>query len=156
MTLDHFTIRTTDLPASRQFFETFFDLVERPRPRAICHIPGYWLYADDEPIVHLIGSRGAGYDRAANAIDHVALRIDDYADFRARLDNAGTAYSTMELPELHERRLFLHAPGGPMIEAVYRSAQIHSQPTHDSTSTPATENTRVAESVGSGVMGEAA
>lgn len=128
MTLDHITIRTTDLPASRHFFESLFDLVERPRPRAICHIPGYWLFAGSEPIVHLIGSSGSGYNRAANAIDHAALRIDDYADFRSRLDVTGTAYSTMELPELSERRLFLHAPGGPLIEAVYREALVDAQP----------------------------
>lgn len=156
MTLDHITIRTTDLPASRHFFESLFDLVERPRPCAIRHIPGYWLFAGNESIVHLIGSSGSGYDRAANAIDHIALRIDDYTDFRSRLDDAGTAYSTMELPELNERRLFLHAPGGPLIEAVYREALVDAQPVDVAAPTTVIEDVTGTRQIKSEMVGEVA
>ncbi|WP_299410557.1 glyoxalase [uncultured Roseobacter sp.] len=120
MYLDHITIRTRDLPGTRAFFLKVFDeLEERPRPKAIHRIPGHWLYADDKPMVHLIGTRGYGMDSAAEAFDHVGIHLNGYSDFRAKLETLEIPYSTMDLPELDERRLFLHTPSGPLIETVF-------------------------------------
>ena len=99
MQLDHVTIRTGDIDATRAFFETVFDLTIGERPLAIRRIPGFWLYAEGRPIVHIIGSYGNGYDRAAEAIDHVGFRLEGYAAFRARLDRLAIPYSTMDLAE---------------------------------------------------------
>jgi catechol 2,3-dioxygenase-like lactoylglutathione lyase family enzyme len=119
MKLDHVTIRTRDLQATRSFFLTVFDLEEGERPLAIHRIPGHWLYSEGHPLVHIIGSQGSGIDRAAEAIDHVGLRLEGYAEFRKKLDRLGIRYSPMDLAELQERRLFFHAPGGPLLEAVF-------------------------------------
>ncbi|MCK3777981.1 glyoxalase [Ensifer sesbaniae] len=117
MQLDHVTIRTGDIDATRAFFETVFDLTIGERPSAIRRIPGFWLYAEGRPLVHIIGSYGNGYDRAAEAIDHVGFRLDNYAAFRAH--RLAFPYSTMDLAEIGERRLFMRAPGGPLLEAVF-------------------------------------
>jgi catechol 2,3-dioxygenase-like lactoylglutathione lyase family enzyme len=119
MKLDHVTIRTRDLQATRSFFLTLFDLEEGERPLAIRRIPGHWLYSEGHPLVHIIGSQGSGIDRAAEAIDHVGLRLEGYAEFRRKLDRLGIRYSSMDLAELQERRLFFRAPGGPLLEAVF-------------------------------------
>jgi len=119
MNLDHVTIRTRDLPAARSFFLTVFGLEEGERPLAIRRIPGHWLYSEGLPLIHLIGSRGYGVDRSAEAIDHVGLRLEGYASFRQKLDQLGIRYSTMDLADLQERRLFFHTPGGPLLEAVF-------------------------------------
>jgi glyoxylase I family protein len=119
MNLDHVTIRTRDLPAARSFFLTVFGLEEGERPLAIRRIPGHWLYSEGRPLIHLIGSRGYGVDRSAEAIDHVGMRLEGYASFRQKLDELGIRYSTMDLADLQERRLFFHAPGGPLLEAVF-------------------------------------
>jgi len=119
MKLDHVTIRTQDLQATRSFFLTVFDLSEGERPRAIHRIPGHWLYSEGHPLVHIIGSQGSGFDRAAEAIDHVGLRMEGYAEFRKKLDQLGIRYSTMDLADIGERRLFFRAPGGPLLEAVF-------------------------------------
>ncbi len=119
MHLDHVTIRTRDLAATRGFFLTVFDLEEGERPLAIRPIPGHWLYADGHPLVHIIGSQGHGIDRSGEAIDHVGLRMEGYAAFRDKLDQLGIRYSTMDLADLQERRLFFRAPGGPLLEAVF-------------------------------------
>src|SRR5712664_4897798 len=74
MKLDHVTIRTRDLQATRSFFLKVFDLKEGERPLAIQRIPGHWLYSNGHPLVHIIGSQGYGIDRAAEAIDHVGFR----------------------------------------------------------------------------------
>lgn len=119
MQLDHITLRTRDLPGTRDFFLTVFDLEERPRPKAIQRIPGHWLYAGDQPLVHLIGSRGFGMDGAAEAIDHVGIRLKGYTEFRVKLERLAVPYSTMDLPEIGERRLFFCTPSGPLLEAVF-------------------------------------
>ena len=120
MKLDHVTIRTRDLPATRDFLLKVFDLTEGERPLAIQRrIPGHWLYSEGHPLVHIIGSQGQGIDRAAEAIDHVGFRMQGYAELRNKLDQLGIRYSTMDLADLEERRLFFRAPGGPLLEAVF-------------------------------------
>ena len=120
MKLDHVTIRTRDLPATRDFFLKVFDLTEGERPLAIQRrIPGHWLYSEGHPLVHIIGSRGSGFDHSAEAIDHVGLRMEGYADFRNKLDQLGIRYTPMDLADIGERRLFFHAPGGTLLEAVF-------------------------------------
>lgn len=129
MKLDHITIRTRNLGAMRDFFLQVFDMEERARPEAIQRIPGHWLYSEDKPIVHLIGSQGYGIDGSAEAFDHVGLRLEGYAAFRARLDRLGISYSKMDLPELMERRLFFRTPCGPLLEAVFTEPLIESDET---------------------------
>ena len=119
MHLDHVTIRTHDIAGTRAFFETVFDLKEGERPQAIQRIPGHWLYAEGRPLVHIIGSNGMGLSHPAEAIDHVGFRLEGYADFWAKLERLGIRYSTMDLADLQERRLFFRAPGGPLLEAVF-------------------------------------
>jgi glyoxylase I family protein len=119
MHLDHVTIRTRDLEATRRFFLTVFDLEDGQRPHAIRRIAGHWLYAAGHPLVHIIGSQDTGLDRPAEAIDHVGFRLEGYAGFRQKLDRLGIRYSRMDLAELQERRLFFRAPGGPLLEAVF-------------------------------------
>lgn len=119
MRLDHITIRTRDIHGTRAFFETVFDLKAGERPGRLQRIPGYWLYAGDAPVVHIIGSNGYGLGNPAEAIDHVGFRLEGYGEFRAKLERLGIRYSTMDLPEIQERRLFLRAPGGPLLEAVF-------------------------------------
>jgi len=125
MNLDHVTIRTRDLQATRSFFLTVFGLEEGERPLAIRRIPGHWLYSEGRPLIHIIGSQGHGIDRSAEAIDHVGLRLEGYAAFRQKLDQLGIRYSTMALADLQERRLFFHAPGGPLLEAVFSEPVPH-------------------------------
>ena len=56
MHIDHVTIRTRDIATARDFFVDLFDLREGTRPSSIQRIPGYWLYADGQPIVHIVGT----------------------------------------------------------------------------------------------------
>jgi catechol 2,3-dioxygenase-like lactoylglutathione lyase family enzyme len=119
--LDHATLRTHDLEGTRAFLETVLDL--KPGYRPTFSFPGYWLYANDEPIVHLIPGHGGSVDRSGETIDHVAFRLADHDGMRSRLDGLGISYSRMELPELGERRLFVRTPTGILLELVFREAQ---------------------------------
>lgn len=117
-TLDHATLRTQELEATRVFFETVLDL--QPGDRPDFPFPGYWLYAGGAPIVHLIPGEGGAVDRRGEAIDHVAFRLSGYEAMRRRLETLGIDYSTMDLPALGERRLFVRTPTGILLELVFR------------------------------------
>ncbi|MDQ0393556.1 VOC family protein [Labrys monachus] len=119
--LDHVTLRTRDLEGTRAFFEAVLGLIPGDRPDF--PFPGYWLYDGSEPIVHLIPGQGGAADRGAEAIDHVAFRLADHDGMRRRLDGMGIAYSRMELPDLGERRLFVHTPTGILLELVFREGK---------------------------------
>ncbi len=116
--LDHATLRTHDLEGTRTFFEKVLGLETGYRPAF--SFPGYWLYAEGEPIVHLIPGAGGPVDRRGETIDHVGFRLDGYDGYRRKFGALGISYSTMELPELGERRLFIHTPTGILVELVLR------------------------------------
>lgn len=118
MHLDHATLRTSDLTTTRGFFMDLFDLTEGTRPAVIRRIPDHWLYAGDEPVIHLIGGPHAG--PGSDRWDHVGFRLKGYAAFRDKLERMHIPYSPMDLPDIDERRLFFHAPSGALIEAVFR------------------------------------
>jgi catechol 2,3-dioxygenase-like lactoylglutathione lyase family enzyme len=120
MILDHVTLRTGDLEGTREFLQNLLGLTVGYRPPF--GFPGYWLYEGDQPIVHLIPGGGTPVGRSAEAIDHIGFRLDGYDEFRAGLDKKGTPYSTMDLPDLGERRLFVRTPGQILIELVFREA----------------------------------
>jgi catechol 2,3-dioxygenase-like lactoylglutathione lyase family enzyme len=127
MTLDHVTLRTADLEGTRAFLEATLDLKVGYRPAF--SFPGYWLYAGDEPIVHLLPGRAGPVDRHGETIDHVGFRLDDYDGKRRKLDELGIDYSTMELAELGERRLFIKTPNGILLELVFLEGQpLQAQP----------------------------
>ncbi|SDR56996.1 Catechol 2,3-dioxygenase [Rhizobiales bacterium GAS191] len=124
--LDHVTLRTHDLEGTRAFLESVLDL--RPGYRPAFPFPGYWLYANAEPVVHLIPGQGSSATRAGEAIDHVGFRLADHDGMRRKLDDLGIPYSRMELPELGERRLFIRTPTGILLELVFREARTASSP----------------------------
>lgn len=120
MHLDHVTLRTRNLAKTRDFLIHVLDLEERPRPKVIQRlIDGHWLYADDQPLFHLIPGRGSEQGEPCEAIDHVGIHLDGYNEFKKKLEDLGVPFSEMDVPELDERRVFFHTPGGPLLEAVF-------------------------------------
>ena len=93
ITINHFSIRTTDLEASRRFYADVLGLTVGPRPAF--PFPGLWMYRGDHgdvanAVVHIIGTdrtEEAGLDdylgerdetklRGTGSIDHVAFFAD--------------------------------------------------------------------------------
>lgn len=120
MILEHVTIRTSNLERTKNFFETVFDLIEKPRPKIIQPIPGHWLFKEDKPIVHLIQSKGNPVDFTTNSIDHVGFLLNGYNEFKHKLETLKIPYSLMDVEELKERRIFFRTPDGILLEGVFK------------------------------------
>ena len=125
MHIDHTTLRTAELEKTKDFLIRLFDLVAGPRPAVITeNIVGYWLYHKNAPIIHLIESHpdpGIVTGYAVEAIDHTAFFMEHYDEFRKKLDKLNVSYSLMDLPDINERRIFIHTPTKILLEIVFRT-----------------------------------
>ncbi|WP_250537814.1 MULTISPECIES: VOC family protein [unclassified Caballeronia] len=123
MQLDHVSLVAPDCDAFMRFFVDIAGMRVGPRPPF--GVGGYWLYLGARPAVHLIASGAADSRPAerpgATRIDHLALRIDDKAEWRAlleRLDCHGYAHQFAEVPLARELQLFVRLAPGVVVEFV--------------------------------------
>ena len=92
----HINTRSTDVERTRAFYERILGLRVGDRPPLAS--TGYWLYAGDEPIVHLI-QRPAGEpgDAGGGNFDHVAFSCSDLDRIRAALRAAEVPFVKLSL-----------------------------------------------------------
>lgn len=117
--LDHVNIATSKLEATKDFFVDVLGLTVGQRPNF--EFPGYWLYAGDQDIVHLVGVDTDGDADPKSPLDHFAFRTDDLEGMAARLDRHEIKYFRVEAPDGSRRQLFLRDPNKVTIEISSRS-----------------------------------
>lgn len=133
--LAHYSIRTTDLPASLKFYTEVIGLRNGWRPPF--KFPGHWLYLDekdglegDQGAVHLIGvdpvdpqglidamgDRDVDSLHGSGAVDHVAFFAVNLAEVRKTLARLGVQYRELTVPTLNVHQMFLEDPSGLVVE----------------------------------------
>ena len=127
-TLDHYSIRTADLAATRNFYVDVMGFEVGPRPDF--PFPGVWLYQGGIAVVHVIGinpADSAGLqdylgDRSAidgggsGMIDHVAFAATDIDAIRTRITASGLVFRERQVPAMRLRQIFVNDPSGITIE----------------------------------------
>lgn len=138
--LNHFSIRTTDIDATRVFYETVLGLTVGPRPPF--PFPGLWMYNGDHAstsnaIVHVIGidkndpeglkqylgDRAESSLHGSGALDHIALMATGLAQMLAHLKQLGVPCRERSVPVLGLHQLFLDDPSGLVIELNYPASE---------------------------------
>jgi len=107
----------------RRFYIDVIGLTEGHRPAFRSGSRGYWLYAGDAAVMHLLIARNGGDSaQPAGVFNHFAFDCDDLEATRIRLDAAGIEYQTDVVDELHQTQLFLTDPAGIGVELTFTHA----------------------------------
>lgn len=126
--IDHINLRAPSelIERLRRFYIDIVGLHEGPRPSFRSGSRGYWLYAGEQPVMHLsVGVEGNAQAQPTGWFNHVAFACNDLDATRARLDAAGQPYLIDVVDELNQVQLFLHDPAGTGVELNFSGAKLN-------------------------------
>ena len=118
--MNHFTVLTSDLDASRAFYVDLLGLTEGFRPDL--GFPGAWLYAGDQAVLHIVAGRGVPAN-PRGVIDHMAFSARDLRAVAERLTERGIAYDLRRLPTTDAWQLFCLDPSGARVELDFEASE---------------------------------
>ncbi len=140
LSLNHFSIRTQDMAATKDFYVSVLGLQVGPRPDF--PFPGYWLYQGPlseyaNAAVHIfasdangstglsnyLGDRNEQKLRGSGALDHVAFFATGLATMLARLQLLGIEPRRRDVPGAGLHQLFLDDPNDIVVELNYPFAE---------------------------------
>lgn len=138
--LDHYSIRTLDIGASRRFYTEVMGFECGFRPPF--SFPGLWFYngapyPESTGVVHIIGidpddpqglkdylgDRDLASLQGTGTVDHMAFTASGLADMRGRLKQHGVAFRERTVPSLKLHQVFFEDPSGVTIELNYPAAE---------------------------------
>jgi catechol 2,3-dioxygenase-like lactoylglutathione lyase family enzyme len=136
MQLNHFSIRTLDLEASRKFYTEVMGFSVGPRPNF--PFPGLWIYSgshdsyanavvhiigidlnDPEGLKQYLGDRDLDSLKGTGTVDHIAFFATGRAEMLARLKAKSVLFREREVPSLGLHQIFLEDPSQVTIELNY-------------------------------------
>jgi len=137
--LAHYSIRTTDLEASRRFYTEVLGFKEGYRPDF--DFPGIWLYQggdeaefgvvhiigvdlnDPQGLIDYLGDKPIDSLKGGGALDHVAFLADGLKQMRERLQALDIEFRERTVPLLGLHQVFLTDPSDVTIELNYSSEE---------------------------------
>jgi len=111
--MNHFTVLTRDLAATKAFYIGILGLADGPRPPFA--FPGAWLYVNDDAVLHIVAGQTVP-EPPAGVIDHVAFSANDLPGTVARLNAHGIAHELRRQAGSRVWQLFCHDPNGAKVE----------------------------------------
>lgn len=118
--MNHFTVLTNDLEASKAFYGDILGLSEGFRPDL--GFPGAWLYVGGQPILHIVAGRGVPAN-SRGVIDHMAFSARDLRAVAARLKDHRIEYDLRQVPSTGAWQLFCLDPNGARVELDFESSE---------------------------------
>lgn len=116
MKLDHFNISAPLelLETVRDFYVEVIGFEDGPRPAF--SRPGYWLYAEGLPVIHLIEDAARKPHSEPGYLDHIAFRSEGVDAMVERLERHGIPYRRSQVPGRNMAQLFFSDPAGTGLE----------------------------------------
>ena len=110
--LNHVNLRTTQLDAMIDWYTNVLGMRSGDRPNF--SFPGAWMYAGDNPVVHLIGIEGEPGvgSEVALKLEHFAFAATGGAEFEAKLRADGTKYRRSDIAEFNIYLINIWDPDG--------------------------------------------
>jgi catechol 2,3-dioxygenase-like lactoylglutathione lyase family enzyme len=138
--LDHYSIRTLDIEASRRFYTEVMGFEVGFRPQF--NFPGLWLYngarhPESNGVVHIVGvdmnnpeglkeylgDRDLSSLSGTGTVDHMAFAATGLAEMRQRLQRLNIAHRERTVPSLGLHQVFFEDPSQVTIELNYPAAE---------------------------------
>lgn len=119
--MNHFTVLAEDLVKTQAFYCDVLGLRAGPRPPL--PFPGLWLYAGEEPVLHVIGGRSLPEQRAG-VIDHMAFTAENLQDTVRRLEDNGVKFRLQRVPDSGTWQLFCRDPNGAVVELDFAADEL--------------------------------
>jgi catechol 2,3-dioxygenase-like lactoylglutathione lyase family enzyme len=125
--LDHVSLTTTApvMEALRDFYRDVLGMETGLRPAM--GVPGYWLYADSKPIVHLnleIPGQPLDTSPTTGPIHHVSFRGAGLKAMMRRLDARGIPFEIVSVQGGDISQMFLHDPSGIRVEILFMEPRV--------------------------------
>lgn len=139
--LDHFSIRTLDVEASRRFYTEVMGFTVGFRPPF--NFPGLWMYngpqyPETTGVVHIIGidlnnpqglkeylgDRDLDTLNGTGTVDHLAFAATGLSGMCERLKKHHVAFRERTVPSLNLHQVFFEDPSGVTIELNYPAAEV--------------------------------
>jgi catechol 2,3-dioxygenase-like lactoylglutathione lyase family enzyme len=111
--MNHFTILTDDVERTVRFYGDLMGLKSGSRPSL--NFPGAWLYAGDQPILHVIGGRPKS-ELKPGVIDHMAFTGHDLSATLAMLEREKVEHVCRQQVGSGVWQVFFHDPNGAKVE----------------------------------------
>jgi catechol 2,3-dioxygenase-like lactoylglutathione lyase family enzyme len=136
LSLNHYSIRTTDLKAVEAFYTDVLQLSAGPRPDF--PFPGVWMYngshdnvanavvhiigidaTDPEGLKKYLGDRDLASLQGTGAVDHIAFFATGLPAMLTHLKGLGVPFRERQTPSIGLFQLFLDDPCGVVVELNY-------------------------------------
>lgn len=123
--LDHINLRTARLDEMAGWYGRVLGM--EPGPRPDFDIPGVWLYANGQALVHLVEVPSEpGADARDLKLEHGAFRARGFELFIARLDGLGERYKLIEVPGFPVVQVNIWDPDGNHLHIDFDAAEVKS------------------------------
>ena len=104
--------RPDDIARLKQFYCEVLGLRQGYRPPFASR--GHWLYAADQPVLHLV--EGDETRAGSGALDHISFCCSELDSVVVRLKELGISYHITQVPVLGHTQLFFRDPLGLGVE----------------------------------------
>jgi len=124
--LDHVNIRTANLEGLVRFYAEVLGLRAGERPPL--GFPGAWLYAGDQPVIHLVGVEPPPAPQGALRLEHFAFTATGLSEFLARLTHLGIEHRQSRQAGTGNVVINLHDPDGNRLHVDFAAAEALTTP----------------------------
>jgi len=124
--MEHYLVLTDDIDATREFYLDVLGLEDGFRPEL--GFPGYWLYLNTTPVLHIaewltytahsnkMGIPVSTRSDSTGAFDHIAFNGTDPDETITCLEKYSIPFERNDVPHAGLVQLFLNDPNGIKIE----------------------------------------
>lgn len=128
--MEHYLVLTDDIDATREFYIEVLGLSDGFR--ADLGFPGYWLYLNEIPVLHIaewetytahshqLGIPVTSRAKGTGSFDHIAFNGSDADEMIGRLQKYKIPYDRNDVPVAGLVQLFINDPNGVKIELNFR------------------------------------